>query len=151
METTQQGEALPAFDLSLFEAAETGTLEVLDMRGDPLLYNGQPVTIELYGPGSSVYAKAQAKTEQASQARVFAAMRGGKAAKDSADETRRANIEKLVACTKAINNFPIAGGAQTLYENRKLGYITNQVSGFLEDWGRFLSPAAKSSPSSQGS
>lgn len=136
-------EQAPVFDVSLFEASETAILEVMDMRDEPLMVDGQPVTIELYGPGSSVYAKAQAKVDAAAQTRIFAAMKGGKAAKDAGDDTRQHQIEKLASCTKAINNFPIPGGAQALYENRKLGYITNQVAKFLEDWGRFLSPAAK--------
>lgn len=131
------------FDLSQFEASDTGVLEVQNQKDDgPLLFNGQPVTIELYGPGSEQYAKAQAKIESAGQMRLFAAARGK--AKDAAAEARRDQIEKLVACTKAINNFPVPGGAAKLYENRKLGYITNQVSKYLEDWGNFLSPASKS-------
>ena len=35
------------FDLSAFEAAETAVLEVLNQKEEPLLFNGQPVTIEL--------------------------------------------------------------------------------------------------------
>lgn len=64
------------FDLSAFEAAETAVLEVLNQKEEPLLFNGQPVTIELYGPGSAQYARAQAKVDTASQTRAFAAIRG---------------------------------------------------------------------------
>lgn len=128
------------FDLSQFEASDTGILEVQNQKDDgPLMFNGQPVTIELYGPGSDQYAKAQSKIESAGQARLFAAARGK--AKDAAAEARKDQIEKLVACTKSINNFPVSAAA--LYENRKLGYITNQVARYLEDWGNFLSPAAR--------
>jgi len=138
-QATQEG---AAFDLTAFEAADTGILEVQNQKDDgPLLFNGQPVTIELYGPGSEQYAKAQSKVESASQARLFAAARGK--AKDAAAEARKDQIDKLVACTKAINNFPLPGGAASLYQNRKLGYITHQVSRYLEDWGNFLSPVAR--------
>jgi hypothetical protein len=128
------------FDLTQFEAADTGVLEVLDMREEPMLVDGKPVTIELYGPGSTQYAKAQAKIDQAGQARVFAAVRG-KVAKEGPDEMRRMNAEKLAACTVKINNFPVA--PLDLYANPRLGYITTQVAKFLEDWSHFLSPSAK--------
>lgn len=143
MDQVTSGAAAPAFDVSLFEAADTGILEVRNQNDGPLLFNGEPVTIELYGPGSEQYAKAEARIATASQSRAFAAMRG-KAPKDAASEARKDQIEKLIACTKALNNFPIPGGAAELYANRKLGYITNQVSRFMEDWGNFLSPAARS-------
>lgn len=124
------------FDLSAFEAAETAVLEVLNQKEEPLLFNGQPVTIELYGPGSAQYARAQAKVDTASQTRAFAAIRG-KVTKDAAEETRKLNAEKFAACTKTIINFPVPGGALALYSNPKLGYITNQVGKFVEDWANF--------------
>jgi len=124
------------FDLSAFEAAETAVLEVLNQKEEPLLFNGQPVTIELYGPGSAQYARAQAKVDTASQTRAFATIRG-KVTKDAAEETRKLNADKFAACTKTINNFPVPGGALALYSNPKLGYITNQVAKFVEDWANF--------------
>ncbi len=128
------------FALSAFEAADTATLEVLNQKEEPLLVDGQPVTIELYGPGSVQYTKAQAKIDSASQTRAFAAIRG-KVAKDGPEESRRLTAEKLAACTKAINNFPVT--PLDLYSNPRLGYITNQVAKFVEDWSAFLSPSAK--------
>ena len=128
------------FDLSAFEASDTAVLEVLNQKEEPMLVNGQPVTIELYGPGSTQYAKAQAKIDSASQARAFAAIRG-KVAKDGPDEARRLQAEKLAACTARISNFPVT--PLDLYSNPKLGYITNQVAKFVEDWSAFLSAASK--------
>lgn len=127
----------PVFDVAFFEAADTGILEVLNQKEEPLLFNGAPVSIELYGPGSEQYVKAQAKLDSASQARAFAAIRG-KVSKDP-NESRNQTIEKLVAVTKSINNFPLSGGAQALYANPRLGYITAQVAKFIEDWGNFPS------------
>ena len=128
------------FDLSAFEASDTAVLEVLNQKEEPLMVDGQPVTIELYGPGSTQYAKAQAKIDSASQARAFAAIRG-KVAKDGPDEARRLQAEKLAACTAKINNFPVT--PLDLYSNPKLGYITNQVAKFVEDWSAFLAPSSK--------
>lgn len=128
------------FDLSAFEASDTATLEVLNQKEEPLLVDGQPVTIELYGPGSTQYAKAQAKIDSASQTRAFAAIRG-KVSKDGPEEARKLTAEKLAACTARINNFPVA--PIDLYNNPKLGYITQQVAKFVEDWGAFLAPSTK--------
>lgn len=130
------------FDLSLFEAADTALLSVQTITKDgPLLFDGETVTIELYGPGSAQYAEAQAKIDAAGQARAFAAIKG-KVSKDVTAEHRRLQAEKLTACTRALNNFPIPGGALALYSNPKLGYITAQVAEFIEDWANF--PAASS-------
>jgi len=124
------------FDLSAFEVADTAIIEIENQRGEPLQHNGQPVTIEVYGPGSAQYARAQSKIDAASQARAMQMVRG-KSPKDVADENRKLNAEKLAACTKAINNFPLPGGSLALYSNPKLGYITNQVAKFIEDWANF--------------
>lgn len=133
--------APPAFIVAAFEAIDTAVLDVLNQKEEPLLFDGRPVTIEMYGPGSDVYVKAQAKIDAASQARAFAAIRG-KAPKDAATEARNGQIEKLVACTKTINNFPIPGGARELFSNQRLGYITVQAQKFHDDWANF--PAASS-------
>ena len=140
---TIQASPAAAFDLAQYEAADTAILEVENVAGDgPLIGpNGQPVTIELYGPGSEQYVKVQAEIDRGNQERIFAAARG-KTPKDAASEQRAAHTKKLVACTKAINNFPV--DAKTLYANPRLGYIRNQVATFIEDWSHFLPVSAKS-------
>jgi hypothetical protein len=138
----QEVPAVEAFDIAQFEVSEIGILEVLNPKDEPLLYNGAPVRIHLYGPGSTVYARAQAKADAAAQQRTFAALRG-KTNKAAVDEQREDLIVKLVACTARIENFPIPGGADALYRNQKLGYILNQVTKFLDDWGNFQPPSPK--------
>lgn len=130
------------FDLSAFEASDTALMQVLDLKNEPIVIDGKPFTITLFGPGSNEYARAQAKLDEALSTRSFAALRG-KPVKESAEDSRRMVSEKLAACTKAINNFPIDGGALALYSNPKLGYITNQVSRFIEDWANFTGGSAK--------
>jgi hypothetical protein len=136
-------QVINAFNIEEFEVAEFGVLHVQNAKDDgPLLYQGQPVTIEMYGPGSQHYIRAQAKIDSATQARMFAAMRNK--AKDSTDE-QRANVNaKLVACTKSIINFPIPGGAQAICDNSKLGYIRDQMARFIEDWANFPPSSSKS-------
>jgi hypothetical protein len=124
-----------AFDLSAFESAEFATLVVKAVNGQPLLNNGQPVTIEVWGPGSEVAAAAHSEYETALQAAAFAGLRAdpGEAKPDTASLLPR----KLAAVTKAIHNFPVPGGAAALYSNKKLAYITRQVQRFCDDWANF--------------
>lgn len=126
-----------SFNLADFEAADTAVLDVQNKKDDgPLLVNGQPVQIVLHSPGSAEYIRAEAKANQAAQARTFAALRG-KPVKETPEEARQKNADKLAACTVELRNFPIDGGALALYNNPKLGYITAQVEKFLSDWGNF--------------
>lgn len=122
------------FNVADFEAADTAILEVTDRKGDPLLYNGQPVTIELYSPGSSEYLRATHKVATAQQTATFAAIRG-KPIKETVEGNIHKQAEKLAACTADVRNFPVA--AFDIYANPKLGYITNQVAKFIEDWANF--------------
>lgn len=130
------------FNLSSFEATDTAELHVLDQKDDPIYIDGKPFTIVLCGPGSQEYARAQSKLDQSQQTRTFAALRG-KPMKDSIEEQRRQHADKLAACTVSVNNFPIEGGALAIYTNPKLGYITNQVAKFIEDWSNFTAGSTR--------
>lgn len=131
------------FDLSAFEVSDTAVVDIIGLDQEPLLRHGQPVRITVYGPGSAAYVRAEGRAAQASQARALAALRG-KAGKQDLEEQRQQQAEKLAAVTVGIENFPIPGGALALYANPKLGYITNQVARFLEDWANFKPASAKS-------
>jgi len=129
-----------AFELAQFEAADTALMDVLLPNGQPMLYKGQPVQIELYGPGSEQDFKAQVEIDRATSERMMQTLRG-KTAKDEVADRRAAQIKKLVAVTKEVRNFPVS--AAEIYGNTKLGYITNQVLKFQGDWGNFLPPSAQ--------
>jgi len=142
---TIQADPAAVFNLAHYEAAETGILTIKKQDGSGPLKgpNGEPVTIELYGPGSEVYVMAQVEFDRSNSERTMQAMLGGKVDDDVAVAQRAAQTRKLVAITKAINNFPIPGGAKALYENRRLGYIRNQVVGFADSWANFPSESVK--------
>ena len=46
-------------------------------------------------------------------------------------------VEKLVARTRAVNNFPVPGGARAIYANPRLNYITRQAITFMNDDANF--------------
>jgi hypothetical protein len=75
----------------------------------------------------------------------------GKTSKTAAEDADREQIDKLVAFTRAINNFPIEGGAEALYANPKLGYIRKQVEDFLGEPGNFSKPSTTNSASTSDS
>jgi hypothetical protein len=136
---SEQDNNAPAFDMSAFEAADTATVDILTPKGEPLMVGDKAVSIEVYGPGSEQYMKATAKLNSGAQARAFAGLKG-KVDKNPLETERKERAEKLAACTKQVNNFPVA--PIDLYSNPKLGYITNQVARFIEDWSNF--PSASS-------
>lgn len=126
-----------AFNVSQFEAADTAVLDVIAANGQPLLFNGEPVQIVMYGPGSEQDLKAQTEIERANSERMMQSLRG-KTAKDEIAERRAAQIKKLIAVTKEVRNFPVEDGPAGIYGNTKLGYITNQAIKFQQDWANFL-------------
>lgn len=131
------GEAVTTFDVSAYEIEDTAVLEVQNLKrtGD-LLYNGKPVRITIYSPGSKQGVRALHKLGLQAQLRLQATFRGkiDKEAAQQADEERAA---KLTAITASIENFPIPGGAAALYSNPKLIDISNQVDEFFGSIANF--------------
>lgn len=133
--TDQTTAASAAFNVADFEARDTAWLEVQNKKDDgPLLFNGQPVRIEVRSPGTKEAMSAQHKIDQATTAKTYAGIRG-KAVKETVEGNIEQRADKLVAVTAGIENFPVA--AKDLYSNPKLGYITEQVAKFHGDWANF--------------
>ncbi|WP_380925481.1 hypothetical protein [Sphingomonas leidyi] len=133
-------------DITQQSVAETGTLHVKNAAGQPLYADAErkkPVRIKLYGPGSDAFAAIEA----AQSARALKRMQDndGKITPPTAEEKAKETAEDLSAITIGFENFayPPAGDAQgvalfqAVYADRKLGFITNQVTKFLADWGNF--------------
>lgn len=123
------------FNITDFEAKDTAWLEVQNIKDDgPLLVNGAPVRIELSSPGTREYLGAQHKAATANDAKTFAALRN-KPVKETVESRIEDAAAKPIACTRTIENFPVT--ARELYTNPKLGWITSQVTKFIEDWANF--------------
>lgn len=139
------------FDVSAYELDETATLTVQNAKGDDDLIGADgvnPVTIDLYGSGSRQAVKALHKAGQQAQLRLQALFRG-KVDKRAAEAADAEMVEKLTACTRVINNFPVEPAA--LYANTKLGYITKQVIKFLDADENFAKGSLTASPSTSDS
>jgi len=138
------------FDVSAYDLEETAIHTVQNAKGDDDLIGADgvnPVTIELYGSRSRQMVRSLHTAGQQLQLRMQALLRG-KVDKKAGEAAEAEMVEKLVACTKAIHNFPIEPAA--LYGNPKLGYITKGVIKFLEDDANFSKPVSTASPSTSG-
>lgn len=123
------------FNIADFEARDTAWLEVENKKGDgPLLFNGQPVSIEVRSPGTKEAMQAQHEIDVSATTKTYAAMRG-KPVKETVEGNIAQRAKKLTAVTGQIKNFPIS--PKDLYENPKLGFIAEQVVRFHGDWGNF--------------
>lgn len=128
------------FDLSQFELQDTGILTVQNAAGTgDLIVKGEPVTIELYGPGSDVSREFEHKEALAAAARMRKVFQG----KMDTNLEEKEQIAKLVRRTKRISpNFPVE--PQALYSNRKLVYISKQVNAYLSDEANFSKASSTS-------
>jgi hypothetical protein len=127
--------ALPEFDQ--FFLQDTARLELEMPNGDPMLFNGQPVAVNLHGPSVPKFVAALDKKQREATKRVFAAM-GQKNKRTKDDAATEADIEFLCAVTEGFENFPFPGGAAAIYRDARLKYINSQVEGHLGDMGNFF-------------
>lgn len=122
------------FDLSAYELDDFAICEINGKKGDgPLIGpDGEPVTIEVWGPGSAAAIAWENKQSRDITNRAMKAARG----KHHDIDARRDFVAKLVAHTKAVNHF-IPMTPEELYGNPKLGYISDQVARFMGDTANF--------------
>lgn len=134
MTTTNSND--PTAEFAEFFLDETSRLEIELPGGDPMLYNGQPVAVNLYGPSTAQHVAAREKAEREATKRVFANMAKGSKKKDEPDTD--ADAKFLCAITASFENFPYPGGAEAIYRQPRLKYINNQVNAHLADLGNFF-------------
>lgn len=132
------------FDIAKIAVASTAALHLKDASGN-LLYtvDNKPVRIILYGPASPEYARIEDRATQRALKR--ATDNDGKPAPASTDERREQIAEDYASITVAFENFNYSpagdvSGAEAfraVYAEPKLGFIVNQITKFLGDWGNF--------------
>lgn len=121
---------------------ESSRLEIETPTGDPLMYDGKQVAVNLHGPATPEFVAAKDAMEKEATRRVFAAMGGKK--KKGEQEDKEADQKFLCAVTSSFENFPFPGGKEAIYRERKLQYIAEQVRKHLNDLGNFFGDASKS-------
>ena len=136
--------AAAAADFSAFLLDTTSRLELELPNGAPMLWEGKPVAVLLFGPATDEYAKARAAMEKESAARVFRAMGANKNKKKNGEDDAEADAKFLTAITAEFENFPYPGGPAAIYREPRLNYIGNQVRTHVNDLGNFFKESAKS-------
>ena len=137
------------FDITTLSAAETSTVELLG-GDDALLYDdkGKALSITVYGPGTKIYQKAQARQQNQLMDKIKKRGKMDQSAEDKLTE----QAEFLAACTVSFNGFayPPAQGTEgpehfrKAYADPSIGFIAAQVAAHINDWANFTKSSAKS-------
>jgi len=128
-------------DFSNFFLSESSALDIDLPNGEPMLYEGKPVRVHVFGAASAQHAKATEAMNREATKRVMAAMGAKNKKKD--EEDKDADAKFLVAITDSFENFPYPGGAAAIYREPRLKYIADQVRAYVGDSGNFFGSGAK--------
>ncbi len=115
------------------------TLRVQNIFGDDdLLFDGKPVEIDIFSPGSAEGVRASHKAAGQEQLRSMGLIRG-RMEKNIGEVTDREECAKLVSITKEIRNWNTDAAA--LYADTDFLYITKQVQRFYGELANFGKPS----------
>jgi len=135
-------------DIKNFAVEPTSRLHLRD-AGDELMYADAdktlPIAVNLYGPGSKQYARAQA----AQNNRLVDKLRRKGKMEQSAEQLAAEKAEFLAGCTHGWENMEydaLQDDALSLavYADLSIGFIADQVAKHLGDWSNFTRGSAKS-------
>lgn len=129
-------------DASTLRVADTATIHIKSADGVPLYEDGKPVTITIYGPGSTQAAAVE--TKQTSRALKRMHDNDGKVTAPTAEERRQETAQDLAAVTVAFDQLTYGDKTGTalfeaVYADPKLGFIAGQVQKASADGGKFKS------------
>jgi hypothetical protein len=137
------------FDITTLAATDTSTLELVGGDDAPLFDDkGKRLSITVYGPGSKIYQRAQARQQNHLMDKI---KKRGKM-DQSAEEKLAEQADFLAACTVSFNGFayPSAEDAtgqdhfRKAYADPSIGFIAAQVAAHINDWANFTKSSAKS-------
>jgi hypothetical protein len=134
-----------------FAIEPTGVIHLRDASEELMYADGpdgkpdrsKPMEVVVYSPGSKVYARANAKQNN----RLIDRMKAKGKTKQSAQELAEEKAEFLTECTKEFRNIDyvtdegiqLSGESlhRAVYEDLEIGFIADQVSKHLGEWGNF--------------
>ena len=132
-------------DIKKFAVTATGRLHLRD-AADELMFtdDGQEIAVNVFGPGSKQYAKAQA----AQQNRMIDKLKRKGQTTQTAEQIAKEKAEFLTDCTASFENLEydaLTGDAlaTAVYSDLSLGFIADQVAKHIGDWSNFSSGSAK--------
>lgn len=132
-------------DLEARKVQRTANLHLRDEFGDLMYDDGQPVSVDLYGPGTEESVAAQSANETRMLERMAS---GNVSAKETPEAKLKRNAESLADVTARFNNLAYKGLegralALAIYAEPTLGFITDQVRKFQGNWANFSSRSTK--------
>lgn len=130
-------------DIKKYAVSATGRLHLRD-AADELMHtdDGQEIAVNLFGPGSKQYAKAQA----AQQNRMIDKLKRKGQTNQTAEQMAKEKSEFLSDCTASFENLEydaLTGDAlaTAVYSDTSIGFIADQVAKFVGDWASFNQPS----------
>lgn len=141
-----------AFDITRKRAADTGTIDLVDGDGSPLLDDdGNVLSVTVHSPASKVWQQAAAEITRRRASRIEKNRGKVTAALDGAKEDQ---IDFLVRVTISFDGWTypgeFAGKAdmfRAAYSDDAIGFIRDHVHGEAQDWASFTSGAKAPSAS----
>lgn len=134
-------------DIRKFAAEPTGRLHLRDAN-DELMYadaaQKKPIAVNLYGPASKQYSKAQADRAN----RQMDSLKSKGKSNKNAEQVRNEGARFLADCTTSFENLEyeqLAGDelAMAVYSDVTLGFIADQIAVFIGDWSNFTKASPK--------
>ena len=126
-------------DIRKFSVSPSARLVLRDASDEVMLTDdGKEIAVNLFGPGSKQFAKAQAQQ----QARLVKRMSTKGKGELSMEEKATESAEFLAACTDSWEHMQyeeLAGDAlsKVVYADRSIGFISDQVARFVNNWANF--------------
>ena len=120
--------------------AATAFLHLKGPDGTFLYEDKEPVGIDLYGPGSPVFA--QIEERQSARAIQRRKDNDGQISLAPIAQRRAEEVQDLVSLTASFRNIEVddlTGAAlhEAVYSDPSLGWIKAQAAKFVGDWGKF--------------
>lgn len=133
-------------DIKKFAVEPTKKLHLRDASDELMYSNGdksKPMVVNLFGPASKQFAKAKA----AQSNKIVDRMKRKGKSSQSADQNIAETAEFLSGCTESWENVEYQGITETnalshaIYSDPEIGFIADQVSKELNEWGNFTKPS----------
>lgn len=138
-------------DIRKFAVEPTARLHLRDAADELMYADGvdgkpdpaRPIAVNIYGPGSRQYAKAQA----AQQNRMLDKLKRKGKTEQSADQLTAEKAEFLADVTAGFENLEydaLTGDAlaRAVYADTSIGFIADQVAKWMGDWSNFTKGSA---------
>lgn len=126
-------------DIRKFAVEPTSRLHLRD-AADNLMYtdDGHEIAVNLYGPGSKQYAKAQSMQNN----KLFDKLKRKGKSDQTEEQKLQETAEFLAMCTASFENLDYDGLqgnalAIAVYSDISIGFIADQVAKHISDWSNF--------------